>query len=218
MKVCPNVNTPEWKFLLDTIGEHEAYRIFISSGYTIPTMEELVSIVEDYKTTSKASVDIETAKQRLSERDTELTHLGDLLQEAVDNDDFQAIDNIKELIGKYENVKDYNENALLDQISESQKIIEKSYSISQLRKDMIASKAFSGNRVKTLFYGEALKFVNNTNKKFPGLMKLLESKNKITDKGGRIHYVHIDNYYDFTNVQSKLFSLKKENASEKKED
>ena len=35
MLVCPNKNTTEWKDLVATVGEFEAFRDFIESGYNI---------------------------------------------------------------------------------------------------------------------------------------------------------------------------------------
>ena len=36
MSVCPNINHPDWKLLVDEVGEFEAYREFISNGDKIP--------------------------------------------------------------------------------------------------------------------------------------------------------------------------------------
>ena len=43
MKVCPNINTKEWKMMMDHLNgnEAEAYRAYIAHGYTIPPVISL---------------------------------------------------------------------------------------------------------------------------------------------------------------------------------
>jgi hypothetical protein len=42
--VCPNKNTPDWKKLVEALGETGAFRVFIESGSTIPNAEEYLKL------------------------------------------------------------------------------------------------------------------------------------------------------------------------------
>lgn len=42
---CPLVSLPEWKLLVNSIGEDEAYRVFIANGEEIPTIEEVNELI-----------------------------------------------------------------------------------------------------------------------------------------------------------------------------
>lgn len=43
---CPNKNTPEWRFLENTLGVAGAYKVFVANGYEIPTGEKLDSFLK----------------------------------------------------------------------------------------------------------------------------------------------------------------------------
>src|SRR5690606_13827195 len=45
---CPNKNLPEWKLLVDNLGEDEAYRIFIANGYEVPELNAVESLLTTY--------------------------------------------------------------------------------------------------------------------------------------------------------------------------
>ena len=42
--VCPNKNTPEWKLLVNNVGEVKAYKLFIANNNEIPSLEEINKI------------------------------------------------------------------------------------------------------------------------------------------------------------------------------
>lgn len=42
---CPLVSLPEWKLLVNSIGEDEAYRVFIANGEEVPTIEEVNELI-----------------------------------------------------------------------------------------------------------------------------------------------------------------------------
>lgn len=48
MSTCPNKNTPEWKTLVDRVGEKGAMTIFISNKYELPSMGEIDTYVDLY--------------------------------------------------------------------------------------------------------------------------------------------------------------------------
>ena len=45
MKACPNIHTSEWKFMVSSLGEKEAWKLFIAMDYEIPSMEKLLEII-----------------------------------------------------------------------------------------------------------------------------------------------------------------------------
>jgi len=69
MSHCPNINSPEWKKLVESVGELEAYAAYIKNGYDIPA----VDADGNYSIDDKPSSDID-----LTQDDAEADNLKQL--------------------------------------------------------------------------------------------------------------------------------------------
>jgi len=62
--ICPNINTPEWKALVEKVGSVDAaFNVFINNNYDIPSLEETASIYFDIPSTQDNSPEV--VKQKL---------------------------------------------------------------------------------------------------------------------------------------------------------
>lgn len=69
---CPNINSPEWKALVDKIGENNAWREFLANGY-IPSADNYDVIESISKETTQQ---IKPGVQELFESNPELANIG----------------------------------------------------------------------------------------------------------------------------------------------
>jgi hypothetical protein len=100
MAKCPNINSDEWKVLVDIVGELEAYAVYVENGYEIPSKEGIAELdkVEWYPELEREAEYIQqVTKVRANILNTLKTKYN-----LYKSSDSKYIDNLKKLIKDFQ--------------------------------------------------------------------------------------------------------------------